>query len=70
MTTNQQKPVPAFTMSNEKWQEKKIKLKKKFPDLSEYDLRYEEGKVEEMLERLQRKLRKSKEGLQNFLKAI
>jgi len=62
--------VPAFTLSKEKWQEKKRKLEKKFPHLSENDLSFEEGKFAEMLVRLQLKLGKSKVGLQNFITAI
>lgn len=41
------------------WNEIKGKLKKKYADLTDDDLLYEEGKDEELLGRLQRKLGKT-----------
>lgn len=38
------------------WNETKGKLKKKYADLTEDDLLYEEGKEDELLGRLQRKM--------------
>ena len=41
------------------WNEAKGKLKQKYADLTDDDLLYEEGKEDELLGRLQRKLGKS-----------
>jgi len=41
------------------WNETKGKLKQKYADLTDDDLLYEEGKDDELLGRLQRKLGKS-----------
>lgn len=45
------------------WNEIKGKIKQKYADLTDDDLRYVEGKSEEMLGRLQKKTGKSKEEL-------
>lgn len=47
----------------ETWNDQKEKLKTKFSDLTDEDLNYEEGKRDEMLERVQTKLGKTKEEL-------
>jgi len=52
------------------WNDLKGKLKQKFASLSENDLMYEEGKRDEMLGKLQIKLGKSKEELDNILKTL
>jgi uncharacterized protein YjbJ (UPF0337 family) len=49
------------------WNEQKGKLMQKFAILSENDLMFTEGKKHEMLGRLQIKLGKSKEELQNII---
>lgn len=43
------------------WNEIKGKLKQKYGELSDDDLKYAEGKEEELLGRLQKKLGKSKD---------
>lgn len=45
------------------WNDQKEKLKTKFSDLTDEDLNYEEGKRDEMLERVQTKLGKTREEL-------
>lgn len=51
----------------EKWPETKAKLKEEHPHLTEEDLRYELGKETELLERLQKKLNKTKKEIRNWL---
>lgn len=45
------------------WTEQKEKLKAKFPTLTDADLKYENGKKDEMLTRIQTKLGKTKDEL-------
>lgn len=49
------------------WNEQKGKLKQKFANLTDDDLMYAEGKKDEMLGRLQKKLGKSKEEMEKLL---
>ncbi len=49
------------------WNEQKGRLKQKFAELTDDDLMFEEGKKDEMLGKLQKKLGKSKEELNRFL---
>jgi uncharacterized protein YjbJ (UPF0337 family) len=49
------------------WGETKDKLKVKFPTLTDSDLRYEKGKKDEMLAKLQVKLGKTKEDLEKII---
>ena len=48
---------------NGKWNEVKGKLKQKYGQLTDDDLSFAEGKEDELLGRLQKKLGKSKEAL-------
>ena len=50
-----------------KWTQQKIKLKEKFTFLTEGDLKYENGKEEEMMEKLQAILGKSKSDLRKII---
>jgi hypothetical protein len=52
------------------WEQKKEKLKQKFPNITEEDLLYREGKEKEMIEMLGNKLGKSKQELLNIIVAI
>ncbi|GEM_PF-2535486 len=52
---------------NENWSHQKNRLKQKFLFLKDTDLDIKEGKVEEMLDRLQIKLRISKEELTDIM---
>jgi len=49
------------------WNEIKGKLKAKYAQLTEDDLRYEEGKEEELLGRIQKRIGKSKVELMNII---
>lgn len=49
------------------WDEQKGKLKQRFATLTDNDLMFAEGKKEEMLGRLQKKLGKTKEELHRIL---
>lgn len=51
------------------WEQQKKSLKTKFPNLTEEDLRFDEGKKDEMLVKLSEKLGKTKEELAVFLTA-
>ena len=52
------------------WHEQKGKLKQKFAILTDNDLKFEEGKKEEMLGRLKSKLGKTKEELHKIIAAL
>jgi len=49
------------------WSDQKSRLKKQFPALTEKDLFFEIGKKNQMLEKLQVKLGKTKEELQQII---
>jgi hypothetical protein len=49
------------------WNEKKEKLRQNYPNLSEDDLNYYQGKEKEMIEILGYKLGKTKEEMRNLL---
>ena len=49
------------------WQAAREHLKKEYPHLTEEDLMYEAGKEEELLERLQNKVNKSKHDIRSWL---
>jgi hypothetical protein len=49
------------------WKDKKEKLLKKYKILNDKDLRFDEGKEEEMIEKLVRKLGKTKQELLNII---
>lgn len=53
-----------------KWNEIKGKIKQSYADLTDDDLRYEEGKQDELFGRLQQKLGKSREELITWLKSL
>jgi uncharacterized protein YjbJ (UPF0337 family) len=53
----------------ELWEQQKKSLRTKFPALTEEDLRFEEGKKDEMLVKLSQKLGKTKEELAVFFTA-
>jgi hypothetical protein len=52
------------------WNNKKEKLKQRFPVITEKDLKYNEGKEKEMIELLGYKLGKTKEELLNIIIAL
>jgi len=53
-----------------KWNEWKGKIKQAHGNLTDNDLKYEEGKDEELLGRLQTKLGKSRDELITWLKSL
>lgn len=53
-----------------RWNEIKGKVKKAVADLSEDDLQYEEGAEEELLGKLQQKMGKTKEEVENWLNSL
>jgi uncharacterized protein YjbJ (UPF0337 family) len=52
------------------WEVQKGKLKQKYAELTDNDLMYAEGKKEEMLGNIQRKLGKSKEELHKIIDSL
>jgi uncharacterized protein YjbJ (UPF0337 family) len=63
---------PAITPNSLKgnWNEQKGKLKAKFPILTDADLQYENGKKDEMLTKVQKKLGKTKEELYTVMSGL
>jgi uncharacterized protein YjbJ (UPF0337 family) len=53
-----------------KWNELKGKVKQKYANLTDDDLKYEEGKDDELLGRLQTKTGKTKDDLVKWLKSL
>ena len=51
-----------------KWNELKGRLKKKYGELSDDDLRYEEGKEEELVGRIQNKVGKSRDEVRESIR--
>ena len=66
MTTPTVTPAPVAA----NWSEQKGKLKTKFSILTDADLNFEEGKREEMLDRVQIKLGKNKEELAAIIASL
>jgi uncharacterized protein YjbJ (UPF0337 family) len=52
------------------WNELKGKIKQEFADLTDDDLKYEEGKDEELLGRLQQKIGKGRDELVKWIKSL
>lgn len=50
-----------FKISDEKWPVVKLKLLRKYRDLSEADLAYQEGQEEELVNRLAKRLNRNRE---------
>lgn len=62
--------TPQASTNNLSWTEKKGKLKEQFPSLIDSDLNYETGKRDEMMEKLQTKLGKSKDELSSIIEKL
>jgi uncharacterized protein YjbJ (UPF0337 family) len=60
------RPIPATG----NWKEQKEKLKAKFTTLTDSDLRYDDGKKDEMMTKLQTKLGKTKEELATIISTL
>ena len=52
------------------WNEVKGKIKQQYADLTDDDLKYEEGKDDELLGRLQKKLGKGRDELVHWIKSL
>lgn len=52
------------------WNEIKGKLKQEYGSLTDDDLTFEDGKEDELLGRLQKKLGKTKDEVKSFIKSI
>ncbi len=52
------------------WNELKGKLKQKYADLTDADLTYAEGKEEELLGKLQKKIGKSRDEIIKMIKSL
>ncbi|MDM1047411.1 MULTISPECIES: CsbD family protein [Sphingobacterium] len=53
-----------------KWNEMKGKIKQEYADWTDDDLKYEEGKDDELLGRLQQKLGQTREDVITWLKSL
>ena len=56
--------------SKRNWTEQKPKLKEKFSTLTDADLQYENGKKDEMMDKIQIKLGKTKDELAAIIAAL
>ena len=52
------------------WNETKGKIKQAYGDLSDDDLKYEEGKDDELVGRLQKKIGKTKDEVINWIQSL
>ncbi len=52
------------------WNEVKGKMKQKYADLTDDDLLFEEGKDDELLGRIQKKIGKSKEEVKDWIESL
>lgn len=50
-----------ITISKEEWQKLKLKVERKYRELSEEDLAYSPGQEEELIERLMSRLKRNRE---------
>lgn len=71
MTTPAPKLRSEQPFNKEYWQLKVIKLKDKFPQLTDQDLKFKEGKIEEIIDRLHesigKTISKTKKGFEKFI---
>lgn len=52
------------------WEDQKVKLKQKYTQITDSDLNFQPGKKDEMLEKMQLKLGKTKEQLYGIINAL
>jgi uncharacterized protein YjbJ (UPF0337 family) len=52
------------------WEEVKAKIKEKNIEITDEDLRYEEGKEDELLERLSKKMNRTIEDTKGYIESI
>ncbi len=69
-----QNAVDNFFLEKEIWEEKKQKLRERFPELTDEDLDLEEGNEDGLMEKIHSKIgdriSKTKEGLHKFIKSL
>jgi hypothetical protein len=74
MITLPERLLSAATINKLNWQEKKNKLKQKFPHLSEPDLNFEEGNIDDMIDKLHSKIGmargNTKQGLYKYIEKL
>ena len=63
-------PSMGSDQSVQTWKEQKAKLMAKYDNLNDSDLQFEDGKKDVMMERLQKKLGKTKEELASIMEAL
>jgi len=68
--TTVQQFAPSTPTMKEQWDIQKVAIKKKYPNLLDRDLRYDEGKKGAMWDALQIKLGLSKEELRKLMSGI
>ena len=61
------KPVNSTTLKGN-WNTTKGKLKKKYAELTDNDLVYEEGREDELIGRIQKRTGAAREEIENFLR--
>lgn len=66
---NKQKEMDKLDLKG-KWTEMKGKIKQQYADWTDDDLKYEEGKDEELLGKMQQKLGKTREEVVDWLKSL
>lgn len=67
MDTTQNKSTPAFTITGN-WTDQSKTLKEKFSQLTDADLKFETGKENELLTRVETRLNKNREEVINIIK--
>lgn len=74
MENNSRKQTRLFSQATpsmmDRWNEQKLRFKQKFPNLTDADLRYKEGKKGEMFENLRVKLKISVEDWKKVMEEI
>ncbi|MEJ7735861.1 MAG: CsbD family protein [Chitinophagaceae bacterium] len=55
---------------NGSWNDTKGKIKQQYADLTDDDLLYEEGKDDELLGKIQKKIGKTKEEVKNWIESL
>jgi len=64
---NKEKNAPAFTITGD-WAVQSKQLRKKFSQLTDADLKFETGKEEDLLKRIETRLHKKREEVISILK--
>lgn len=70
LTYNRKGKHMGYPLTKGSWSEQKMKLKTKFASLTDNDLMYSDGKKVEMMMKLQMKLGKTREELQDILAGL